>query len=112
MSNLIGKRVRMTEDFKKQMRGSCLPNKHEDLLEPDPELPDDGCMKCSTAHIEEFGECEGIVIDLMDYNNCAPTDPEYDISKIGPEVDVRWQPSNLRYAYHPTQLCLVEEVKS
>lgn len=112
MSNLIGKRVRMTEAFKKQMCGNCSPKHHEDLLDPDPELPDDGCIKCSTDHIEEFGGCEGIVIGMMDYNNCASTDPEYDIAKIGPEIEVRWQPSNLRYAYHPTQLSLVKKEES
>lgn len=98
-----GDRVRMTAGFKSKMRGDCLPNKHvvprEGEPSLDPELPDDGCFRCSTAHVEEFGECIGVVDGLMDYNNCEPGDPAYDASKLGPEVDVRWQPSNLRYGY-------------
>lgn len=91
-----GARVRMTTAFKAKMRGRCLPGKHAGLRNPDPEMPDEGCMKCSTGHIEEFGECEGVVQGLTDYG-----------SQKGPEVDVRWQPSNLRYAYHPSHLELV-----
>jgi hypothetical protein len=50
------------------------------------------------AHIDEFGDYVGIVQGLTDYG-----------SKHGPEVDVRWQPSNLRYAYHPKYLVEVNE---
>jgi len=39
-------------------------------------------------HIREFGSCFGVVIGPVNYGN-----------SIGPEVDVRWQPSNLKYAY-------------
>ena len=49
-------------------------------------------------HLNEFGNCIGIVVGLTDFGNC-----------VGPEVDVRWQPSNLRYAYHPRNLEVVEE---
>lgn len=45
------------------------------------------------GHVEEFGACTGVVIGLTDYG-----------SSSGPEVDVRWKPSNLRYAYHPDEL--------
>lgn len=47
----------------------------------------------SQKHVKEFGECIGIVIGLTDYG-----------SQKGPEVDVRWQPSDLRYAYLPEEL--------
>ena len=45
------------------------------------------------AHVEEFGDCVGIVEDLVDYGDHQ-----------GPEVNVRWQPSKLRYSYHPDGL--------
>jgi hypothetical protein len=44
-------------------------------------------------HVREFGNCIGIVEGPVDYG-----------SSQGPEVDVRWQPGSLRYAYHPDQL--------
>lgn len=44
----------------------------------------------SEEHVEEFGDCIGIV-----------EGPMYD-SWI--ELNVRWQPSNLRYGYHPKNL--------
>jgi hypothetical protein len=46
-------------------------------------------------HVEEFGKCIGIV-----------EGPAFEFH--GPEVDVRWQPSNLRYAYDPENLLSVE----
>lgn len=42
----------------------------------------------SHEHVKEFCRCYGVVIGLTDYGN-----------QLGPEWDVRWQPSNLRYAY-------------
>ena len=48
----------------------------------------------SEAHVREFGGCVGVVIGLSDYGN----------GHLGPEVDVRWLPSLLRYAYHPDDL--------
>ena len=51
----------------------------------------------SREHVEEFGDCVGVVQGPTDYG-----------SQQGPEVDVRWQPSNLRYAYHPDNLERVE----
>lgn len=49
------------------------------------------------AHVEEFGECVGIVEGLVDYNTYK-----------GPEVNVRWLPSKLRYGYHPDDLIVVD----
>lgn len=45
------------------------------------------------AHVQEFGNCVGIVQ--------GPTQPGW------PEVDVYWQPSNLRYSYLPKHLVVV-----
>ena len=97
-----GTRVRMSERLKQRYRGKC--GEAGRLLGPfDPE--DDGdCWGCGSAHVEEFGDCVGIVIGLTDNNNCSPDDANYDPSHTGPEVDVRWQPSNLRYAYPPEDL--------
>jgi hypothetical protein len=72
-----GDKVRMTDEFKTRMRVS------------------------SVGHIVEFGECVGIVQGFIDYHNDGDM---LDHGKIGPEVDVRWQPSNLRYAYLPSDL--------
>lgn len=47
----------------------------------------------SPEHVVEFGKCEGLVECLTNYGSCE-----------GPEVDVRWFPSKLRYAYHPADL--------
>ena len=49
-------------------------------------LNNNGCED----HIEEFGECIGIVGD--------PTFP----NNAGPEVDVYWEPGKLKYCYDPT----------
>lgn len=62
-----GTKVKMREDFKRLM------------------------SKNSKEHIEEFGNCIGIVI-----GNMYPDTDEY--------VDVRWQPSNLRYGYSINEL--------
>lgn len=48
----------------------------------------------SGEHVKEFGACEGVVQ--------GPAGPGW------PEVDVRWQPSNLRYAYDPKHLVEVQ----
>lgn len=42
----------------------------------------------SHDHVREFGRCYGVVLGLTDYGN-----------QQGPEWDVRWQPSDLRYTY-------------
>ena len=49
-------------------------------------------------HVEEFGDCEGLV-EGMTLN-----------FGLGPEVDVRWYPSKLRYGYDPeNDLVKIEE---
>lgn len=65
-----GTKVRMSQDLKNGLRSN----------------------DCG-QHVDEFGDCVGIVQGPVDYGTSE-----------GPEVDVRWQPSNLRYAYHPDQL--------
>ncbi len=45
-------------------------------------------------HVKEFGECIGVVERLID-------DDDY-------EVDVRWQPSNLRYGYSINSLVKID----
>lgn len=52
----------------------------------------------SAAHVREFGNCVGVVIGLTDYG-----------TRRGPEFDVRWQPSSLRYAYAAEDLELLDE---
>lgn len=47
-------------------------------------------------HVQEFGHCVGVVDGPTDYG-----------SQQGPEVDVYWQPSDLRYAYLPENLEIV-----
>jgi hypothetical protein len=59
---------------------------------------------CSAEHVVEFGECIGVVQGPTDYNNCKPGEPGYDLAKVGPELDVRWLPSNFRFAYSPRDL--------
>ena len=88
----------MSEELKARLRGKCLPNKHVDGS------TEELCMHCSTGHVEEFGKCVGIVDGLTDYNNAPKGTYDYDPNKVGPEVDVRWEPSGLRYAYHPNDL--------
>ncbi len=51
----------------------------------------------SCRHVREFGACIGVVQGLVDFGK-----------QKGPEVDVRWQPSNLRYGYLPEELEAVE----
>lgn len=45
-------------------------------------------------HVAEFGNCVGVVEDSVEWSN----------QHVGPEVNVRWAPSGLRYAYHPDDL--------
>lgn len=65
--------VRMSEEFKQRM-----------------------LLGESKEHIEEFGECIGVVED-----KCYP-----DLD-CAPEVNVRWEPSKLRYGYFPKDLKVV-----
>ena len=52
----------------------------------------------SWRHIKEFGRCIGVIQGLVDWGN----------GKFGPEYDVRWKPSKLRYCYHPDNLDIVK----
>lgn len=92
-----GTRVRMSKALKLEMRGKCAgPGRHVGhgpSWVSDPEMPDDGCAACSWQHVEEFGDCVGVVE--------GPTHPGC------PEVDVRWKPSNLCYGYLPSKLEVV-----
>lgn len=85
-----GTRVRMTEELKKRLRGRCGELGHHVDEVDDAESDGTYCFACSSAHVDEFGDCEGVVEDLVQ-PNC-------------PEVNVRWQPSNLRYGYDPKYL--------
>jgi CMP/dCMP kinase len=60
----------------------------------------------SGEHVAEFGECIGIVDGPTDYNEAGGADP----AKIGPEVNVRWQPFGLRFGYLPEGLQPVEMI--
>lgn len=53
----------------------------------------------SAAHVKEFGDCVGIVLGKVVYPN----------GKTYEEVDVRWQPSNLKYMYFKNQLVRVNK---
>lgn len=103
-----GTKVRMSEEFKTLLRGKCTAGHVGPFLygAPEHDQPDSGCTACSSAHIDEFGESIGIVEGLVDYNNDGEP---YDPTKIGPELNVRWEPDNLRYGYHPKHLVVVEE---
>lgn len=93
-----GDRVRMTEAYKARMREPCTTHV------PGTEATD-GCWRCHPpTHLDELGDCVGIVLGPVDHDNVPSTDPTWNPRAVGPEVDVRWQPSNLRYAYDPTEL--------
>ncbi len=96
-----GTRVRMKESLKAKLRGPC-------AVRHQAEVENGSCMYCSSGHLAEFGDCVGVVQGPVDYNNCKPGEPGYDLAKIGPEVDVRWEPTNLRYAYASEDLEVVE----
>jgi len=51
-------------------------------------------------HVKDFGDCVGVVNGLSEYANSK-----------GPEVNVKWLPSNLRYDYDPKMLIIVDREK-
>ena len=51
----------------------------------------------SKLHIKEFGRCVGMVLGPVDWAN----------GTFGPEIDVRWKPSGLRYMYSIESLQVV-----
>ena len=86
----------MSEAFKLRLRGRC--GELGFHIGPfDESLDDDGtCDSCSSDHVDEFGDCVGLVEDRVFPDN--PT---------APEVNVRWLPSRLRYGYFPEDLDIV-----
>lgn len=54
----------------------------------------------SDDHLHEFGDCIGRIESFLDLNSSG----EKNISNIGPEVEVRWYPSNFHHAYDPSDL--------
>jgi hypothetical protein len=85
----IGARVRMTRKFRRALRGQGYRK---------PRWMYYGARK----HVREFGRCEGIVEGLVEWSMNPEVAP-------GPEVNVRWQPSNLRYMYLPEDLEVIRE---
>lgn len=86
-----GTRVRMSEGLKVKMRGECgKSGKHTGPWF------DDTCFGCSSAHVDEFKDCVGVVED--------PMFAEYPQL----ELNVRWEPSKLRYGYLAEDLIVVK----
>lgn len=79
-----GALVRMTENYRSKLWN------HGSLADG---TPNDELLEGNRDHVREFGSCIGVVQGLTKYVNTQ-----------GPEVDVRWRPSMLRYAYHPDNL--------
>lgn len=94
-----GTRVRMSEGHKLALRGKCgRAGRHVGPFDPgEGDDPGGDCWGCSSAHVDEFGSCVGIVEGHMK----GPNGEEW------PEVDVRWLPSGLRYGYKPSELVIV-----
>lgn len=90
-ASVPGTRVRMSEELKRLLRGRC--GEAGAHIGP---FDDGDCFGCSSAHVDEFGECVGIVQGKMF--------PDVDDE---PEVNVIWMPSMLRYGYDPAMLDVV-----
>lgn len=88
-----GTRVRMSEELKRLLRGRC--GEAGAHVGPFDDVDGD-CFGCSSAHVDEFGDCVGIVQGKMF--------PDVDDA---PEVNVIWMPSRLRYGYDPKALDVV-----
>lgn len=88
-----GNRVRMSQKLKDKLKKDCLDGNHRG---PMPIRGGSDCDNCSTQHVEEFGDCIGIVQEHVNFR-------ELD----WPEVNVLWLPSNLRYCYLPEDLILL-----
>lgn len=96
-----GTRVRLSDSFKALLIGNCIQAHTGPFL-------DDDCLACSSRHVAEFGNSTGVVLGLTDFNNHKPGTSRFNLENIGPEVDVRWEPENLRYSYLPEHLTVVE----
>lgn len=88
-----GTRVRMSDELKRVLRGRC--GEAGAHIGPFDDVDSD-CFACSSAHVDEFGECVGIVQGKMF--------PDVDDA---PEVNVIWTPSGLCYGYDPAMLAVV-----
>lgn len=98
-----GDKVVMSEECKRALLGKCgMKGPHKG-----PFNGGNDCYGCSRDHVLEFVDCTGIVIGKMDYNNVPKGHKDYDPSKVGPEWDVHWQPSDLRYSYATEHLKVV-----
>ena len=80
-----------------------LPLKRGDLVRMSQAHKDALIANHCRPHVREFGRCIGVVQGPMDYGPGEDGEPV-----LGPEVDVRWKPSRLRYGYHPDQLVIVK----
>lgn len=54
------------------------------------------CDNDSSEHVDEFGQCEGVVIGPAEGMGSGI-------------VDVRWEPSGLRYCYWADDLAVIQE---
>lgn len=95
----LGTRVRMTEAYKKALMKECTFDKHVGPFDPD---DDSDCWGCSAAHVKEFGDSIGTVLEAVVWNSGMPDEC------IGPHVKVCWEPDMLRYTYHPNELEVIE----
>lgn len=93
-----GTRVRLSEAIKVALMKRCTPTEHVGPFDPDDA---NDCWACSFDHVKEFGDCIGIVQGEVVWN------PGASVERSGPEVDVKWMPSGLCYAYHPDGLEVV-----
>ncbi len=87
MKHPEGTIVRMTRKYRTMLRWALLPRwltGHRRVL-------------FNRKHIQEFGRSIGIVLGEVEWTR---------IDK-GPEVNVRWQGTGLKYLYHPDDLEVV-----
>ena len=84
MKSKIGDRVKMSEEFK-----IPFTRKPNDKVTSDWLIEE--VRSGHEEHVKEFCHCEGIVVEY-------PYGEEFD------EVDVKWEPSGLIYAYLPRDL--------
>ena len=101
-----GERVRLTEKALAALRGDCTNGHVGPFSRPADDVPfeEEDCYGCSSGHADEFQGCIGLTEGLVNWNKPGESDP----TKFGPELEVRWIESKLRYAYAPEQLEIVE----
>lgn len=87
-------KVKMSEAFKERLRNNCKTH-HVGPFDPDDPSQ---CWGCSSDHVKEFGECIGVVVGYTNWSDGV----------VGPEVDVKWLPDNLKYAYDEDDLVKIE----